>query len=210
MGARGVERALLGMALTFVTSCGGVYQRNGGTDGDVDPSGGAASSGGSSGSGAARTPPWLVDLPLEDMFPWFIQEHGGRFRTLQMAQVGVLRSALEGAPIETTISTHNHLEVVSLVQGLRFSARASRDVVLRVSLTSTLDSDYFAARDGGRAWPVALTPLTTDWAKFEVPLTEMQPAEVREPNALPAFTLAFIVEEQSGPIELWLDDVHFL
>ncbi|MDF3067944.1 MAG: hypothetical protein K0R38_3545 [Polyangiaceae bacterium] len=224
MGAREDSYSVWVIALALLAGCGGAATRNGsaaeegGTAGSMSAGSGGAeggtaaggTAGGGTGGGAmGGTPEWLVDVDLDDAFPWFIQDHDGAYRTVESASQGSVHVRLEGSPLETTISTHNHLEVVQVARGVTFRAKASKPLALFVSVKSSLDSDYFAAREAGNDWPVAATPVTTDWTTFEVPFAELAPPETRDPTGMPAFTIAFIVEEESGPAELWLDDVHF-
>lgn len=213
MGARGIaesrgsKRASQGMLLLalILSACGGSTTRQ---DSGANPD--AAGGGTTAGGGAEPTPQWLSDMRLDDAFPWFKQDHGGSYGTLPASEDGTVTVVLEGQPVESTISTHNHLEVVSRVRGVAFRARAGGAVELRVSLKSSLDADYFGARDEGRTWPLAAVPVAGEWASFQVPMTEMRPADSteEEPGAA-TFTIAFVVEAASGPVTLQLDDVRF-
>lgn len=222
MGVRGIERGLLAISLALLAACGGASARNdtqelpaAGGSASAAGSGGAsgstaAGSGGNDGGTAGATGPATPFIGFRlNNFPWFVHDRGTSVGTVVTAQEGVVHVELLGAPVQTTISTHHHVVVVSIADGVRFTARASRDVALRVSVTSQLKTaDYFAARDAGEEWPSAPTPLTTDWATFEVPFAEMRPAETDAMSAA-GFQIAFIVDEPTGPVELWLDEVYF-
>ncbi|RYZ04478.1 MAG: hypothetical protein EOO73_23790 [Myxococcales bacterium] len=170
--------------------------------------GGGATMGGGGGGEPGRVSP-LAGVPLDETFPWFMETHDGPSSGLLWAKDGVLDFELEGAPLEATLSTHNHLDAVQGSKGVTFRGKASRPLRLLVSVKSTLDSDYFGARDAGNDWPVAPAMLTTEWAAFEVRLEDLRPPEVIDPKSPPGFTLAFIVDEPNGPVQLWLDDVVF-
>jgi hypothetical protein len=161
-------------------------------------------------AGTGGTPQWLVELELDEMFPWFVQEAGGPYGMVSDdGDESLLHVTLEGAPIRAVVSTHNHVEVVSLVQAAAFRAKASGELTVRVSVTGSIGFDYFAARDAGTPWPSAAVTVEPNWQTFSVPLAEMMPPEIMNPGDTPAFQIAFIVEAATGPLELWLDDVHF-
>lgn len=222
MGARGSKGRLAAVLLSLAVGCGGISTRNGagepaaaGSGAGGGASGSGSGAGGSSGEAtqggqsAAGTPSWLVELILSDAFPWFVQEHGGSYDSAPPAQSGVLHVVFDGSPLEWTLSTHNHLALAGLAHGITFNIRSNAERVVKVSVKSTLDADYFAAQDNGNAWPVAPLAVGSEWRDFHVSLDELMPPEKGAGSDGPAFTVAFIVEEKAGPVELWLTDLHF-
>lgn len=227
MGARGIDVRVTSLLLSLAVGCGGVSTRNRGEEessagtsgsgasgagGSSPTSGGATSGGGEStqaGQSSGGTPSWLAELSLSDTFPWFQQRHGGSFGMTPAAQEGVLHVVFEGSPVEWTVSTHNHLSVSGLVSGINFNVKSNAPRVIGVSVLSSLGADYFAARDAGKSWPVAWVEVPVVWHNARVSLDAMMPPEENPGADGPAFTIAFIVNEATGPVELWLNDVHF-
>jgi hypothetical protein len=212
MGARGVKNRAIYASIVgaLLTACGGASTRNGVSDGDGGSASGGSGAVGSAGAGAGATPQWLVDVKLEEMFPWFVQEAGGPYGMVSDdGDESLVHVTLDGAPVAAVVSTHNHFEVVSLVQAAAFRAKASRELTVRVSVTGSIGFDYFAERDAGMPWPSAAVTVSPSWQSFAVPLADMMPPELLDPQRAPAFQIAFIVEAAMGPVELWLDDVHF-
>ncbi len=203
--------ALLGGVLS---ACGGSATRSGPEGEAAAGSGTTTTTTGGSGTtttgGAPATPQWLTELKLDDVFPWFVQRAGGSYETAPAnGPDGVVYIKLEGAPVEATISTHNHLDVVHVAHAATFRAKANTALTLLVSVKEGLDADYFTARDTGKSWPVAPVNLDTEWSWFTVPFSDMVPRDEAVEQAPPAFTIAFVVDSAAGPVELWLDDVHF-
>jgi len=224
MGARGIDGRVAPLVLSLVLGCGGISTRGRAEESSAGSSGasgsgaglgggGSASDGGGStvgGQGNGGTPSWLVDLSLGTAFPWFKQEHGGSYDMIAAAQSGVLHVVFEGSPVEWTLSTHNHLAVLGVAHGITFNIRSNAARVVRLSVKSTLDADFFAARDRGDDWPVAPLQVAPEWRDFHLSFDELMPPEQNPGTDGPAFTVAFVVEEKAGPVELWLTDVHFL
>jgi hypothetical protein len=197
---------LLGSSV--LCGCGGKAQASdrepalGMGQGGSSGSGGAAAPAGTAGSSAETEP-----LALDDAFPWFDGSGSGDFSSGSSDQV--LHIVASGTPAYGTLSTHNHVALLSGVSAIEFSARASAPLRLLVSASNAIQSyDYRAARDAGMHWPVAPVDVGVDWQDFSVPLAEMMPPEVGDSDGMPSFFLAFIVESPA-PVEVWLDDVRF-
>lgn len=188
---------VLGMAW-LVAACGGEATR------------GAGEKPGSGQAGAPSSGSPLAGLKLDESFPWFVQEAGGPYEAAADDQdAALVHVTFTGKPLQASLSTHNHVAVVGLTSAVAFSAKAEPPVTVLVSVKATLDADYFAAKAEGRLWPVAPVKVGTEWQRFAVPLADMKPPETTEPSEPPAFTIVFIVDEPTGPVDLWLDDVTF-
>lgn len=202
------------MLAALLGGCGGSTQAHGNDEGKAV--GGSAATGGTGGSGAAspmETAEWLQELDLDDSFPWFVGGPGQELGPMQPAEgTGtdkVLHVLLADSPAQAVISTHNHFDALSAASAVGFSARATTEVELLVSVRRALDSDYFSALASGQPWPVASVVVGPEWQDYEVAFANMKPADDSQASGTPAFTIAFIVDETSAPLELWFDNVHF-
>jgi hypothetical protein len=155
----------------------------------------------------------LAEVQLDDVFPWVVTLPGTGFGGLLQGEgegaEKVVHVVLNESPAAATISTHNHIDVVGWARSVNFVAKATAETTLLVSVRASLQADYFAAREVGQLWPTASVQVGTEWRNYSVALADMLPAETAQPMSLPAFTLAFVVQQPSGPIELWFDQVHF-
>lgn len=210
--ARFVGMALLGGVLA---ACGGSATRSSGEAAEPESGGTGAGTVGAAGAagvaaGYGSAPQWLSDTKLDEAFPWFVQAPGGQYEMApEDGDASMVHVSLEGMPVEATVSTHNHFAVVGLATAIEFSAWASEPLTMLVSVRDRLDdADYFVARAAGHDWPVAPVELSTQRQQFTIPFADMVPKE--EPaEGTPSFMIGFIVEKPVGPLELWLDDVHF-
>lgn len=168
--------------------------------------------GGSSGgpSGGASPEPRgnpVAGLALEDMFPWFDGSGASEFPPAGTDVQLVL--AATGNPARGTLSTHNHIDLLSAVSTVSFSARASAPVKLLVSARRSVDGyDYFAERDAGKLWPVAAVDVDVDWQPYSIRIADMQPSADATAPGNPSFSVAFIVEHPE-PVDVWIDEVMF-
>lgn len=192
----------------MLCGCGGKAQASDGVPALGTGQGGSAGSGGvaplagTAGSQAETEPP-----ALDDAFPWF--DGSGNGDVSSGSGDKVLHIVASGTPAYSTLSTHNHVALLSGVSAIDFSARASEPLRLLISASNAIQSyDYRAARDAGMRWPVAPVDVGVEWQDFSVPLAEMMPPEVGDSDGVPSFFLAFIVESPA-PVEVWLDDVRF-
>jgi hypothetical protein len=72
------------------------------------------------------------------------------------------------------VSTHAHSDF-STYSRVRFAARASADTELIVSITTLQAENYWEDAEAGLAWQVARVSVGTEWANYDVPLSEMAP-----------------------------------
>jgi hypothetical protein len=141
-----------------------------------------------------------------DAVPWF--DGSGASEAMYGITQEVVHMVASGTPARSTLSTHNHVALLSGVSAIDFSARGSAPLRLLVSASNAIQSyDYFAAREGGKLWPVAPVDVGVDWHDFSVPLADMMPAEVGDSDGMPSFFIAFIVDAPT-PVEVWLDDIR--
>ena len=208
--ARFVGMALLG---GVVAACGGSATRSNGDAAEggtgATMAGAAGTTGAAAGSGGA--PQWFSETTLDDGFPWFVETPGSQIAMApEDGDPSLVHVKLEGMPIEAIVSTHNHFRVLDVATAVEFSAWASEPLTVLLSVRGNInDTDYFAARAMGRTWPVAPVELTTGRQRFKIPFADMVPPEAPADGS-PFFMIAFVVEKPVGPLELWLDDVHFL
>jgi hypothetical protein len=192
----------------LLAACGGAATRANHDTSEGGTGGAGVSAAGSNVAGSRSAP--LAGVALDETFPWFVQTHGGDY---QMApddgDPSLVHVRLEGMPVEATVSTHNHLSVVDLATAIQFSAWSSEPLTVLVSVRGRLDdADYFAARGVGHDWPVAPVELSTTRQQFTIPLADMVPPEAPGTD-IPSFMIGFVVDKPVGPVDLWLDDVHF-
>ena len=141
-----------------------------------------------------------------DTFPWF--DGSGASDAMRGITPEVVHIVASGTPARSTLSTHNHIALLSGVSAIDFSARGSAPLQLLVSASNTIQSyDYFAAREAGMLWPVAPVDVGVDWQDFSVPLADMMPVELGDSDGTPSFFIAFIVDSPT-PVEVWLDDIR--
>jgi hypothetical protein len=124
-------------------------------------------------------------------------------------QDGVVHVTFSTGPVQATVSTHKHFAVIGIASGVAFSAMASAELELQVSVHSALETDYFGARDNGTPWPVASVDVGTDWQNYSVAFSEMKPPDPGTAAGPASFVMAFVVEHPTAPLELWLDAIHF-
>ncbi len=207
----------------LLVGCGGSTRANANDEGN--PGGSAATggtatggtaTGGRAGSGAAApmdAPEWLQELNLDDNVPWFVGKPGDPLGPMLsaegMAADKVVHVVLADSPVQAVISTHNHFDVLGPASAVRFSAKATREAEILVSVRRPLDADYFSALAAGKPWQVASVAVGPTWQDYEVAFADMKPPEVAEPSGTASFMIAFIVDEESAPFELWLDEVNF-
>jgi hypothetical protein len=176
----------------------------------VSGAGGNAPTAGTADEPSRRNP--LSGASLEEVFPWIVVDANSSPppREVPLTDDGVLRLAFMDAPVRATLSTHNHFEIVSIAERIEFSAVASEDLTLRVSLKRDLTSgDYFAASEQGLPWPSAVVNVSTSWRRFSIQSSELKPRvdSGGTGGVLSSFMIAFIVEHPRA-VELSLDDVR--
>lgn len=188
------------LALFVATACGGKANSSTGA-----PTGGAAQGGTGGSGGGAMTEP--ESPSFDDVFPWFDGSGASEFPTSQTDEV--LHIAATGTPARATLSTHNHVDLLSYAEAIVFSARASAPTRLLVSASNAIQAyDYFDARDQGIQWPIVPVEVGLEWQDYRVPLSDMMPVETGDADGIASFWLAFVVEH-SEPVDVWLDDVRF-
>ncbi len=187
----------------LLSACGGKARASddaGAAAGGSGGGGGAAVVAGGGGGGAP-----FERVALEEVLPWF--DGSGKADFDPKPPNSELHIEATGSPARSTLSTHNHVALLSGVEAISFSAHASASVRMLVSASHAIqDYDYFAARDAGQPWPVAPVELGAAWQDYVVPLAAMMPPETGESGGM-AFFLAFIVESPA-PVEVWIDDVR--
>src|SRR6188474_2749811 len=136
-----LARASLLWAVLWLVGCGGSTRGNPPSDevsgGSAQGGSAAAGSGAVAGSGATGgTPMWLSDAMLDETFPWFIQTPGGMLGMVPDQGFGqegehVVHVIFSSAPVQATVSTHNHFAVIGVAAGVAFSAKASAEIELQ-------------------------------------------------------------------------------
>jgi hypothetical protein len=195
---------MLGLWALF--GCGGKAQAldvaaaaSAGQGGNAGSAGVAAFAGTAGGGADAGT------LAL-DAVPWF--DGSGASEAMYGINQEVVHIVASGTPARSTLSTHNHVALLSGVSTIDFSARGSAPLRLLVSASNAIQSyDYFAAREAGMLWPVAPVDVGVDWHDFSVPLADMMPAELGDSDGTPSFFIAFIVDSPT-PVEVWVHDIR--
>lgn len=191
----------LALALAGLGGCGGKASSADAPEGTAQGGSAGSAQGGSAGF-VAESP------PLDDAVPWFTGS--GNTEIPSGDKDEVLHIIAGGRPAQFTLSTHNHYDPFSFSSGIAFSARASVPTRLLVSASRAIQAyDYFAARMEGVEWPVAPVEVGPEWREFSVSFSDMTPKESGDPDGIPSFWLAFIVDHPE-PVEVWLDDVRFL
>ena len=143
----------------------------------------------------------------DNILPWF--EGSGSSRFPREDEDVLLHLQATGSPAHATLSTHQPADVLRWTETVKFSARASAPLELLVSLGHMQRTyDYFA-RPAGDEWPLASVDVGEEWQTFSIDKTQFVPPQSAADQAMPAFFLAFIVDNPV-PVDVWIDNVVFI
>lgn len=190
-------------ALALVVACGG--KATGSSAGESEP--GVEGSDGKGGNAPAMAVDEKTLPHWDDMLPWFQGSGSSRFPDGE--QDVVLHLQATGSPARGTLSTHLPTDALPWTEKVKFSARASAPLKLLVSLGHVQRTyDYFA-RPAGDEWPIASVNVSEEFQTFSVDKTAFVPLQSEADRAMPAFFLAFIVDN-AAPVDVWIDNVVFI
>lgn len=106
------------------------------------------------------------------------------------------------------INMHHHFDF-GAYSAVAFEARASADTELTISITTLDAQDYWEAAEDSPVWQVTTLRLSTEWAKYTIALSDLDPPTAGTPEPLGSTTgstVHFLIDT-ARPIELWIDDI---
>lgn len=116
---------------------------------------------------------------------------------------------VDAASPRAVLSTHlPSYNFGTAFRAVAFSARASRPVRLKVSI-SPIQPSYWDALESGQAWQGSVVEVGENWIDFSLPFVEMAPLAEGAPQPLgtdegSAFS---IILEESEEVTVWIADI---
>lgn len=150
-----------------------------------------------------------------DTEPWFT---GGSGQNAELPKVSTDAGRDEvifihlDEPGRFDISTHHHHFNFSAYPRVQFEARANADIELFLSITTLDAKDFWEDAAAGLVWQVATVRLGTEWAKYDVALSDLAPATTGTPEPLGNYNgsaIHFLIETTQS-VEFWIDDIKLV